>query len=108
MPFKDLPEGTTHHMDDGHDHSKSEGFSDFMRNASFDEKKKVFKEAAKKANEEQRKVVAESEKCKHYFEFSTTQIESLDTMPTSSNFLGNHQVAYSVCIKCGEVRKTNV
>lgn len=37
--------------------AKYTGFSDFLLNASRDEKKTVFKEVAYKANEEQRKIL---------------------------------------------------
>ena len=39
----------------------SESFSDFFLRASTQEKKQVFRRAAEKANEEQRKVFEESE-----------------------------------------------
>ena len=42
------------------------------------------------------------EKCDHYFQFSNTQTEA-----TQENYI-YHRVAYSVCVKCGEVRKNKL
>lgn len=44
----------------------------------------------------------EDKECKHSFEFVHTGQES-----TADNLI-YYQVAYSVCTKCGEVRKNNL
>lgn len=40
------------------------------------------------------------EECNHNFVFSSIQLES------NENDIIYHQVAYSVCKKCGEIKKT--
>lgn len=44
----------------------------------------------------------DKEHCTHSFELSRVTLES-----TAENMI-YHQVAYVVCVKCGEVRKSNV
>ena len=48
------------------------------------------------------KQIMNNQECDHHFEFSTAQTEATADNPVY------HPVGYSVCRKCGEVRKNDL